>query len=123
LVGLRRRYFESFVTGRHRLNPPGRLRQSLQVRIEHALWKFPRQILLDRRDDSRRRSENMLVSVPEGMKVGTGAKPSRSWPPNSQLSIGEYDETAREGIEAFLPNDVTDAPHKRVGARFTQAHK
>ena len=65
----------------------------------------------------------MLVSVPEGMKVGTGAKPSRSWPPNSQLSIGEYDETGREGIEAFLPNDVTDAPHKRVGARFTQAHK
>jgi hypothetical protein len=57
------------------------------------------------------------------MKMRTGAKPFRSRPPNAQLSIGEYDETAREGIETFLPNDVADAPHKRVGARFTQAHK
>ncbi len=47
-----------------------------------------------------------------------GTKPLQSRPSNAQLSIREHDETARERIEAFVPNDVTDAAHDRVGAGF-----
>ncbi len=63
------------------------------------------------------------LGTPDRMNLGNGAKLFRSRAPDAQLSIREYYETAREGIESFVLNDRANTTHECVGTRFTQTHK